>query len=166
MRQAFIFLSGAFASMVTAPLVVPESRDLSSAAFSAREAAVQPARMAAGTGSMRADDGLFYIDGTLKDGSIRFLVDTGASHVVLSHRDARRVGPYVTTNDKSAVLTAGGPVAVDWIIIKEINFDGHIVKNLKAAVPRRDVGISLLGQNALAQFDSIRIDGDTLTLSH
>ena len=96
--------------------------------------------------------------------SIRFLVDTGASHVILSHADARKVDAYTAVGDTRTVMTAGGALAVDWIGIKEIAFDGHVIKNLKAAIPRRDVGLSLLGQNALAQFDAVHIDGDRLTL--
>ena len=147
------------------PWVASQGPGVAAAAYSAREAAADEARATPSSGSLRADDGLFYIDGKLPKGSIRFLVDTGASHVVLSHRDARAVGPFVPTGETGAVLTAGGPVAVDWIVIKQVSFDGHIVKNLKAAVPRRDTGVSLLGQNALAQFESLSIDGDKLTLS-
>ncbi|GAA0861790.1 hypothetical protein GCM10009115_05820 [Sphingopyxis soli] len=165
MRASAIFLAGALTSMATTPLVVSEPGQGSATAFSAGSAAGAPTESGTRSGAQRSDNGLFYIDGKLAAGSIRFLVDTGASHVVLSHADARKLGGYVATGDTQAVLTAAGPVAVDWIVIREIKFDGHPIRNLKAAVPRRDVGVSLLGQNALAQFDSIHIDGDRLTLT-
>ena len=113
--------------------------------------------------TQRDDNGLFYVGAMVGDDSIRFLVDTGASHVILSHGDARRIDSHAAIGEMPTVMTAGGPVAVDWVVIKEIAFDGHVIRNLKAAIPRRDVGLSLLGQNALAQFEAVHIDGDRLT---
>lgn len=164
MRHLSIFFTGVLTSLAMMPLVAPSNIGASTA-FSARQPASMGRAGNPASGAVRDDDGLFYVDGKLENRSIRFLVDTGASHVVLSHRDAKKVAPYVPSNTTGVVVTAGGPVAVDWIVIEEISFDGHSIKNLKAAVPRRDTGVSLLGQNALAQFDSLSIEGDTLTLS-
>ncbi|HEV7340447.1 MAG TPA: TIGR02281 family clan AA aspartic protease [Sphingopyxis sp.] len=129
---------------------------------SAAPAASDEAQRSAET--RRDDNGLFYIGGKVGSKTIRFLVDTGASHVILSHADARKIDSYTAVGDTRTVMTAGGPVAVDWIVIKDVAFGDHSIKNLKAAIPRRDVGLSLLGQNALAQFDAVHIDGDRLTL--
>lgn len=106
---------------------------------------------------------MFYIDGNLGKGSIRFLIDTGASHVVLSHSDARTAGAYSKPAGVAVLATAGGPVAVDWVVIPLIKIDRRVLRDVKAAVPRQDIGVSLLGQNALAQFGSVQINGDHLT---
>ncbi len=148
--------------MAAAPLVAPQSPYFSATAYAAGAALPDHPIKAKLAETRRDDNGLFYIGGTVGQENIRFLVDTGASHVILSHADARRLGTAARLADRQMVMTAGGPVAVDWIVIKEIDFDGHRIRNLKAAIPRRDVGLSLLGQNALAQFDSIHIDGDRL----
>ena len=156
------FLAGVTAAMAAAPLVVPQSRYFAPTAYAASAALPDHMKQSKLAETRRDDNGLFYIGGNVGQESIRFLVDTGASHVILSHEDARKLGPVARVADHQMVMTAGGPVAVDWIVIKEINFDGHRIRNLKAAIPRRDIGLSLLGQNALAQFDSIHIDGDRL----
>lgn len=112
----------------------------------------------------RADDGLFYLDGMVGDEKVRFLVDTGATHVVLSHADASRANGFPVTADNDVVITAGGAAKVDWVVIEELKIRGQVLRHVKAAVPRRDTGLSLLGQNALAQFEVLHIAGDTLTL--
>ena len=164
MRQCLTFCAGVVTAVVAASLLAPEDQQLAATAFSvsAAPAASDEAQRSAET--RRDDNGLFYIGGKVGSKTIRFLVDTGASHVILSHADARKIEFYTAVGDTGTVMTAGGPVAVDWIVIKDVAFGGHSIKNLKAAIPRRDVGLSLLGQNALAQFDAVHINGDRLTL--
>lgn len=164
MRRYLTFCAGLATAIVAAPIVAPQDQRLAATAFAVSTAASENGERQKSAETRRDDNGLFYIGGDVGQKSIRFLVDTGASHVILSHADARKVDAYTAVGDTRTVMTAGGPVAVDWIVIKEIAFDGHSIKNLKAAIPRRDVGLSLLGQNALAQFDAVHIDGDRLTL--
>ena len=169
MRQYLYFLAGVATAIAAAPIFTPQDQRLAATAAATAYAASPPgsefSERKKSMGTSRDDNGLFYIDGDVGPKSIRFLVDTGASHVILSHDDARKVDATTAVGDTRTVLTAGGPVAVDWIVIKEVEFDGQSIKNLKAAIPRRDVGLSLLGQNALAQFDAVHIDGDRLTLA-
>lgn len=164
MRQYLYFLAGVTSAIVAAPFVVPQDQRFAATAFAAGTPAPEIGARQKSLGTRRDNNGLFYVGGEVGAKSIRFLVDTGASHVILSHADARKVDADTAVGDTRTVITAGGPVAVDWIVIKEIAFEGHVIKNLKAAVPRRDVGLSLLGQNALAQFDAVHINGDRLTL--
>ena len=164
MRQYLYFCAGVAAAIVAAPFVAPQDQRFATTAYAANTAPWNDGSRQTSSGTDRQENGLFYIGGDVGPQTIRFLVDTGASHVILSHDDARRVDANPTVGDNRTVMTAGGPVAVDWVVIKEIAFDGHVIKNLKAAIPRRDVGLSLLGQNALAQFDAVHIDGDRLTL--
>lgn len=165
MRGIFYFTAGVATALVAAPLVASQDQRFSATAYAASTARSDEGTRQKPSGTRRDDNGLFYIGGNVGQKSIRFLVDTGASHVILSHEDARKVESSAAVGDSQMVMTAGGPVAVDWVVIKEIEFDGHLIKNLKAAIPRRDVGLSLLGQNALAQFDAVHIDGDQLTLN-
>jgi len=164
MRQYLYFCAGVAAAIIAAPFVASQDQRFAATAYAANTAPWNDGSRQPSPGTRRNDNGLFYIAGDVGPQSIRFLVDTGASHVILSHDDVRKVDANPTIGDNRTVMTAGGPVAVDWVVIKEIAFDGHVIKNLKAAIPRRDVGLSLLGQNALAQFDAVHIDGDRLTL--
>lgn len=163
MRQILHFTAGVAATVAIMPFFALQDARLPPSAFATRTASVQLQIDGALKGIQRADNGLFFVDGSMGSESVRFLVDTGASHMVLSHEAAQKIDSYARLADTEKLLTAGGVVDVDWIVIKEIAFDGHVMKNLKAAIPRKDVGVSLLGQNGLAQFASIHIDGDHLT---
>jgi len=165
MWRIFYFLAGAAAALPATSLVAPAYPENAAAAFRVEATKVKPDAPSAGAGSMRDNNGLFYIDGKAGPQTIRFLVDTGASHVVLGHSDARKLNAVPVKGDMPMLATAGGQVAVDWVVIDEIVFDGHRIKNLKAAVPQHDIGLSLLGQNALAHFSSVHIDGDRLTMA-
>ncbi len=112
----------------------------------------------------RASDGLFYVRAGAALGDVRFLVDTGASHVVLSHADALKVTSKPLADGAKRIQTAGGRVPVDWIVIERLEIEGHVLHHVRAAVPRSDIGVSLLGQNALSQFSQLQIDGNELVL--
>ncbi|MDC8753589.1 TIGR02281 family clan AA aspartic protease [Erythrobacter sp. sf7] len=114
---------------------------------------------------MRASNGLFYVTANVGSGEARFLVDTGASHVILSHSDAKKSISRSNRQKTQDLVTAGGAIAVDWVVLDTIVIEGQVLRQVEAAVPRRDVGISLLGQSALAQFSSVRIEGDQLSLT-
>jgi aspartyl protease family protein len=53
---------------------------------------------------------------------------------------------------------------VRWIVVDRMVVAGSVLQNVEAAVPEKDVGLSLLGQNALAQFTKLEINGDDLLL--
>ncbi len=103
----------------------------------------------------RARDGHFYADGSVNGKSVRFLVDTGATLVVVSEEFARSAGlsggtPTVfrTANGElngrvvSDVPVAVGPVAVSGVRIG-VGLAGH------------EAGGGLLGQNFLSKFEVI-----------
>jgi len=93
------------------------------------------------------------------------LVDTGASHVILSHADAKKAISHPDSSGGTRIVTAGGAVDADWVVIDKLELHGNVLKNVRAAIPRRDTGLSLLGQSALVHFSSVRIDGDQLSLA-
>jgi len=117
----------------------------------------------------RSDDGLFYINARVNDVPVRFLIDTGASHVVLSAQDALRVGVSSTSARDDAVdgvslTTAGGTTAARWQALRRIALPGADVADVKALVLSNDIPVSLIGQNLLSRLGAMTIDGDTLTI--
>lgn len=135
----------------------------------AHAAIVAPDRTApsdpAGMRATRAADGLFYVRASVNGHPIRFLVDTGASVVVLAPADAAAVGlaPHPDSFD-SHVETAAGKAPMAWATIDEISIAGRQVRGVRAAVMRDGLGVSLLGQNMLARLGSVRMEGDQLEL--
>lgn len=134
-------------------------------AMTARTAAAQAPQSSAVTGIMRASNGLFYVSANVGSGEARFLVDTGASHVILSHADAKKAIRRSNRQNTQNLITAAGAIAVDWVVLDKLVIEGQVLRQVEAAIPHRDVGISLLGQSALVQFSSVRIEGDQLSLS-
>jgi aspartyl protease family protein len=112
-----------------------------------------------------ASDGLFYVDALVNGRPLRFLVDTGASIMVLTAADAKAVGIEVGEQHyNSNVKTVGGKAEMAWATIDRIEIGGRNVSQLRAAVVRNGLGVSLLGQNALSKFESVTIKGDSLSI--
>ncbi|HEX8485489.1 MAG TPA: TIGR02281 family clan AA aspartic protease [Sphingomonas sp.] len=113
----------------------------------------------------RGADGLFYVHASVNDRPVRFLVDTGASVVVLTADDARAVGLVVSDRHYDRkVDTVGGSTPMAWATLDKVDLAGHEVRGLRAAVVRSGLGVSLLGQNMLSQLDSVTMTADRLTL--
>lgn len=113
----------------------------------------------------RGADGLFYVNALINDRPVRFLVDTGASVVVLTAADARHAGVVVDpAGYDGSVATVGGSTAMAWATLDKVNLAGHEVRGLKVAVVRNGLGVSLLGQNMLSQLHSVTLSADRLSL--
>jgi aspartyl protease family protein len=121
-----------------------------------------------GTGSAelrRASDGLFYVDATVNGVSVRFLIDTGASTVVLTAQDARRAGiSPAAYRSKTRADTANGGATMSWVTLDHVDVAGTSARRLRAVVAGEGLGVSLLGQSWLSQLASVTIEGDRMTL--
>ena len=112
----------------------------------------------------RASDGLFYVTAAINGQPVRFLVDTGASVIVLSARDAARTGLANQAKYDAHMETAGGKAPMAWTRIDRVEIGGRQVAGLRAAVVQQGLSVSLLGQNALAKLGPVTMDGDRLRL--
>lgn len=173
---ALAFATGYYAS--EAPSVMPHTPDLAEraaarthAAMSGRTIEVNDANEALiiepeEEGSRhvaRASDGLFYVRAQVNGQSVRFLVDTGASVVVLSDADARAVGAMPARGRYNAKMaTAGGNRPMAWTKLAHVRVAGQDVHGVTAAVVSGGPGVSLLGQNLLSKLGGMHIDGDRL----
>lgn len=164
MRMALVFLTGFLTAAGGVPAeLVGEAAPVASA-MSVRASTSLDVRPSPSVSIPRADDGLFYVKAGVASGMVRFLVDTGASHVILSHADAALIAGRAVAGPASSIQTAGGRVQVDWVVIDRLEIQGQLLRDVRAAVPEKDVGLSLLGQNALAQFSQLQINGDHLII--
>ena len=114
----------------------------------------------------RAPNGHYYLNAEVNGAAIRFLVDTGATDIVLSREDAVRVG--LDLGDLAYIgraMTANGeirtaPVRLDSIALGEIEDRG-----LRAWVNEGEMGMSLLGMSYLQRYSRIEITGNALILT-
>ena len=115
----------------------------------------------------RATDGLFYVTAKVNGTPVRFIVDTGSNIVVLTGRDAARVGatPAGMGTPALAMQTVGGLASMQGIAIDRLEIAGKSLHDVDAATVEHGLEVSLLGQSALAQLKSIRFTGDRVELN-
>jgi aspartyl protease family protein len=113
----------------------------------------------------RSRDSHFYADADIGGTSIRMLVDSGASIVALTRRDAEAIGIDVDRLTVGGTArTAGGDVPMRMVMLDNVDIGGIVVERVQAAVIDADMGASLLGQSYLSRLAAVNIEGDTMTL--
>lgn len=111
----------------------------------------------------KSKDGHFYIDGSVNGTKVRFLVDTGASVVVLNQHTAFEANVH---GSRSVQLqTAGGTVSGSAAFNVPISIANLPPINSEVAInPSLDGPTSLLGQSYLKMF-KVTIQGSIMELS-
>jgi len=113
----------------------------------------------------RAADGHFHLTLGLNGHPVEFMVDTGASRMVLSIADADRIGiDHTELAFSNRAQTANGIVRTAPIRIDEVRFGQAVDRDVPAEVSGGAMPGSLLGMSYLSRFATIRIDGDRMTL--
>ncbi|MBF0273363.1 MAG: TIGR02281 family clan AA aspartic protease [Magnetococcales bacterium] len=112
----------------------------------------------------KSADGHFYVEIMLNRTPIRMLVDTGASDMILTRSDARKIGlsperleytrHYQTANGE----TRGAPVLLD-----EVRLGSLILHRMPASVLTGEAHESLLGMAFFKRLDSYEVKQDRLT---
>lgn len=114
----------------------------------------------------RADDGHFYARVRVNGTDIRFMVDTGATHMVLSKPDAERVG--FALDNLNFVLpsnTANGKVYGAGVVLDQVELGNFVDTDVRAVVNGGQMDNSLLGMSYLDRFKSLNVEGNTMLLS-
>ncbi|MGB1414243.1 MAG: retropepsin-like aspartic protease family protein [Paracoccaceae bacterium] len=110
-------------------------------------------------------DGHFHLTLTINDRPIDFLVDTGASDIVLTRKDAARVGFDPNRLDYWGMAnTANGTVRLATIRLETVRLGEFIDKNIRASVNKAPMEKSLLGMRYLSKFSAIEISNDQMIL--
>ena len=113
----------------------------------------------------RSGDSHFYADADIDGTNIRVMVDSGASIVALTRRDAEAIGIDVDRLPITGTArTAGGDVPMRTVMLDSVDIDGVEVRRVEAAVIDADLGVSLLGQSYLSRLAAVNVEGDTMTL--
>ncbi len=112
----------------------------------------------------RARDGHYYLTLDIDGTPIDFMVDTGASGVVLTREDAEALGidPAGLVYLGSA-QTANGTVRTARVTLENVRLGGYEDEKLAAYVNDGEMGGSLLGMDYLGQF-RIEIAGEQMIL--
>jgi aspartyl protease family protein len=113
----------------------------------------------------RAADGHFHVALLINDVPVRFIVDTGASDIVLSRRDAARIGMDPATLAYTGIAqTANGTVRSAPVRLDRVQLGQIVDQDVRAVVNEAELDVSLLGMRYLNGFSRIEIAGDELVL--
>jgi aspartyl protease family protein len=113
----------------------------------------------------RGSDGHFHASLEINGRPVRFMVDTGASDIVLSRRDAERVGIEPgSLSYLGRALTANGIVSTAPVRLAVVEFGDFTDTDVRATVNAGSLDTSLLGMSYLDRFSAIEISGDRMRL--
>ena len=163
MRAIGLRLAGELLPARGQPGVVAQVEPTKAESGKSQVAATGPARY-----SMRftmADDGQFHVEALIGYATVRFVLDTGASDVILSPEDARRVGIEPGSLNYTRIYqTASGTAMAAPVTLPSMEIGPIRLHDVDASVMRSAGGPSLLGMSFLKRLTSFQVDGPTLTL--
>lgn len=113
----------------------------------------------------RYRDGHYHLTLNINGVDVDFLVDTGASQMVLTQEDARRIGfDPDTLRYNGQASTANGIVQTATVTLDNVRLEDMTDRNVPAVVNGSPMDGSLLGMSYLGQF-SIAIDDNVMVLT-
>ncbi len=110
-------------------------------------------------------DGHFYIQALVNGGRVTFMVDTGASDIVLTPSDADRIGidsehlDFDQVAETANGLVRGAAIELDSLVVGPIDMG-----RLPATINGADMSESLLGMEFLNRLRGWRVENGVLTL--
>lgn len=114
----------------------------------------------------RAADGHYYLTVAVNGAPVNFLVDTGATAVVLTTDDARRAGfDPDTLAFVGRAQTANGEVRTAPVWVEELSLGKFQDRNFRVSVNGGEMDKSLLGMTYLQRWSSIEIRNGALVLT-
>lgn len=112
-----------------------------------------------------AADGYYHLTAEVNGVALRFVVDTGATSIVLTQSDAARVG---LDPDRLAYIgqaqTANGAVATAPVRLDTLSLGPFTDANVRAVVNRGALDGSLMGMSYLTRFAKVEFDGTRMIL--
>lgn len=126
----------------------------------------QPIAVEPGSITLRADrNGHFVTLAQVNGQPVRFLIDSGASTVVLSRGDAEKLDLPLTERDFTQIFsTPGGFVRAAPIRLAEVRIGELRLQDVRAAVSEREMEISLLGTSFLDRLSGYEVRRGQMTL--
>ena len=114
----------------------------------------------------RAMDGHYYLTAQVNGAPVDFVVDTGATGIVLSRADAEAAG--IDTGDLAyfgRAMTANGTVRTAPVTLDSLTVGPLRDNRVRATVNEGEMDRSLLGMDYLQRFSSVEITGGEMVLT-
>lgn len=114
----------------------------------------------------RSPNGHYFIEARVNGAPMRFVLDTGATSLVLTQEDARTAGlDPEELQYYNRAMTANGEVRTAPVRLDAITLGSVTDANVAAVVNEGEMSNSLMGMTYLQRWGRIEIANDTLTLS-
>lgn len=112
--------------------------------------------------------GHFQANGRVDGRSVSFMVDTGASVIALTEREAARLGIRPVRNNYTAqVRTANGMVKAAPVTLNSVDIGGLVVRDVQAlVVPGNALSENLLGLSYLTRLKRFEYANNKLVLEN
>ena len=110
-------------------------------------------------------DGHFHVTLNVNGIKIPFLIDTGATTVILSQKDAQKLG--FNTNKLAfwdSANTANGEVKLAPVRLATVALERHVDRNIAAYVNAGKLSVSLLGMSYLSKFSRLEITQEHISI--
>jgi len=107
--------------------------------------------------------GHFLAEGSINGGSVRFILDTGATAIALPAADAVRLGLDYRKGRPALIHTANGPAPAWRVKLDSVRVGGIELHNVDALVLEQGLDVALLGMTFLNRVEMQR-SGETMTL--
>jgi aspartyl protease family protein len=107
--------------------------------------------------------GHYFAEGYVNGGSVRFVVDTGATMIALPASDAKRIGIDYRKGRLVSVQTANGRAQAYLIPLDTVRIGGIQLNNVEGAVVEQGLPMALLGMSFLNRVE-IRHEAGQMTL--
>lgn len=109
--------------------------------------------------------GHFMIEADVDGADIRFMVDTGATEVVLTPEDAARIGfDLRARNFTRQFHTAGGVIRAAPVTLRRLRIGQLVLRDVEAWVNEAPLFVSLLGMSFLKRLDGYEVQDGKLIL--
>ncbi len=110
-------------------------------------------------------NGHFMVNAVVDGVEIRFLVDTGASSVVLTAEDAERLGYRLDGLEYSdRYQTANGEILGAPVVLPELRIGDLEIEDVRSSVIRAPLSTSLLGMTFLSRLESFEVRDEGLIM--
>jgi aspartyl protease family protein len=114
----------------------------------------------------RGPGGHYYLTLDLNGTEVEFIVDTGATDVVLTKADAARIGIDPKSLRFTGIArTANGTVRTARVLVDEVRLGGFVDRGVTAFVNEGALDMSLLGMGYLQRYERIEIHRNRLILT-
>jgi aspartyl protease family protein len=111
-------------------------------------------------------NGHFTVNALVNGATVQFLLDTGASDVLLTPQDAKNAGINISDLTYSSIVqTANGTTSTASVTLDQVKIGNITLQNVEASVSQGGLATSLLGMSFLTRLGSYNVTAGTLIMS-